>query len=71
MRDSVDGPHADQFAIAIEVEDHRAGRAVVERGEADYARLWRAVNDVNRGRYDEYQAKTGRPIPLVRLTSAT
>lgn len=41
---------------------------VVERGEDDYARLWRAVNDVSRGRYDGYQAKTSRPIPLVRLT---
>jgi hypothetical protein len=29
--------------------------------------LWRAVNEVNRGRYDRYQAKTSRPIPLVRL----
>lgn len=41
---------------------------VVERGEDDYARLWRLVNEVNRGRYDGYQAKTSRPIPLVRLT---
>ena len=41
---------------------------VVERGEADYDRLWRLMNEVNRGRYDGYQAKTSRPIPLVRLT---
>lgn len=41
---------------------------VVERGEDDYARLWRLVNEVNRGRYDGYQARTSRPIPLVRLT---
>lgn len=41
---------------------------VVERGEADYPRLWRSVNEVNRDRYDAYQAKTSRPIPLVRLT---
>ena len=41
---------------------------VVERGEDDYARLWRLGNDVNQGRYDGYQAKTRRPIPLVRLT---
>jgi deazaflavin-dependent oxidoreductase (nitroreductase family) len=44
---------------------------VVERREADYARLWRSVNEVNRGRYDRYQAKTNRPIPLVRLTPST
>ena len=31
-------------------------------------RFWKAVNDVNRGRYDSYQAKTSRPIPVVRLT---
>jgi deazaflavin-dependent oxidoreductase (nitroreductase family) len=41
---------------------------VVERGAEDYDRLWRSVNEVNRGRYDGYQAKTSRPIPLVRLT---
>lgn len=41
---------------------------VVERGAEDYERLWRSVNEVNRGRYDRYQAKTSRPIPLVRLT---
>jgi deazaflavin-dependent oxidoreductase (nitroreductase family) len=42
---------------------------VVERGAGDYERLWRAVNVANRGRYDRYQAKTARPIPLVRLTA--
>ena len=41
---------------------------VVERGDEDYARLWRSVNDVTRGRYDRYQAKTTRPIPVLRLT---
>jgi deazaflavin-dependent oxidoreductase (nitroreductase family) len=41
---------------------------VVERGDGGYRRLWQAVNDVNRGRYDRYQANTSRPIPLVRLT---
>lgn len=40
---------------------------VIERGAGDYARLWRSVNQVNHDRYDGYQAKTGRPIPLVRL----
>ena len=41
---------------------------VMEPGDEDYARLWRAVNEANRGRYDRYQAKTTRSIPLVRLT---
>ena len=43
---------------------------VVERDEPDHPRLWRLVNEVNRGRYDGYQAKTTRPIPVVRLTPA-
>jgi deazaflavin-dependent oxidoreductase (nitroreductase family) len=37
-------------------------------GDPDYARLWTLVNDNNGNRYDEYQQKTTRPIPLVALT---
>jgi deazaflavin-dependent oxidoreductase (nitroreductase family) len=40
---------------------------VLEPGDADYARLWKVVNDNNRHRYDGYQKKTNRPIPLVVL----
>ncbi|WP_409428753.1 nitroreductase family deazaflavin-dependent oxidoreductase [Mycobacterium sp. SMC-11] len=36
--------------------------------DADYARLWRIVNDNNANRYDGYQHRTTRPIPVVRLT---
>ena len=36
--------------------------------DPDYRRLWRIVNDNNAGRYDGYQAKTARPIPVVRLS---
>ena len=36
--------------------------------DPDYARVWRIVNDNNSGRYDGYQARTIRPIPVVRLT---
>jgi F420H(2)-dependent quinone reductase len=43
-----------------------AGMAdAVNKGDAEYARLWRLVNDANKGRYDDYQLKTTRPIPLV------
>jgi len=28
--------------------------------------LWKLVNDKNAGRYDGYQKKTTRPIPLVK-----
>ena len=56
--------------VGVQVGRERfpAVATVVERGEADHDRLWRSVNDVNRTRYDRYQAKTDRPIPLVRLT---
>ncbi len=47
-----------------------AGTArVLERGDADYDRLWRLVNDNNHGRYDAYQAQTERPIPLVVVST--
>lgn len=47
-----------------------ARASVVERGDPEYPRLWRLVNDTNHGRYDVYQSKTQRPIPLVVLTPA-
>jgi deazaflavin-dependent oxidoreductase (nitroreductase family) len=38
----------------------------IGRGDPDYARLWKLVNDKNGNRYDaSYQKKTTRPIPLV------
>ncbi len=37
----------------------------VSKGDPDYNRLWRLVNDNNKGRYDEYQRQTARTIPLV------
>jgi deazaflavin-dependent oxidoreductase (nitroreductase family) len=38
--------------------------------DADYARLWRIVNDMpgNRNRYIGYQRRTSRPIPVIVLT---
>lgn len=57
-------------AVRIQVARRRgSGRArVVERDDADYARLWGLVNAVNHNRYDGYQARTSRPIPLVAVT---
>ena len=47
---------------------HLDARAeVVTPEHADYGRLWALVNDVNHGRYERYQARTERPIALVRL----
>ncbi|MDV3124423.1 nitroreductase family deazaflavin-dependent oxidoreductase [Mycobacterium sp. 21AC1] len=36
--------------------------------DPDYARLWKLVNDNNSHRYEAYQKKTSRPIPIVVLT---
>jgi F420H(2)-dependent quinone reductase len=39
----------------------------IEKGSGDYDRLWTLLNQKNGGRYDQYQRKTSRPIPLLRL----
>ena len=41
---------------------------VVGHDDPSLERLWRLANENNGGRYDRYQAKTARPIPLVALT---
>ena len=38
--------------------------------DPEYARLWRIVNANNADRYDGYQAKTDRPIAVVRITAS-
>jgi len=45
-----------------------AAAEVIGPEDARYAALWKLVNERNHGRYDQYQAKTSRPIKLVRLT---
>lgn len=35
--------------------------------DPDYSRVWRIVNANNANRYDAYQARTTRPIPVIRL----
>ncbi len=40
----------------------------VERGDPDYERLWAVANANNHARYDAYQTRTSRPIPLLVLT---
>jgi F420H(2)-dependent quinone reductase len=37
--------------------------------DPDYARLWQIVNKNNSNRYEAYQKKTSRPIPVVVLTA--
>jgi deazaflavin-dependent oxidoreductase (nitroreductase family) len=46
----------------------KATAEVLTPEHADYERLWKLVNVTNHQRYDSYQAKTARPIALVRLT---
>jgi deazaflavin-dependent oxidoreductase (nitroreductase family) len=42
--------------------------SVIEHDDPDFARVWKLVNDNNAGRYDAYQKRTSRPIPVVALT---
>jgi deazaflavin-dependent oxidoreductase (nitroreductase family) len=57
---------------AVEVQVGRrsfpAIAAEIGHGDPDYPRLWKLVNDKNSNRYDEYQKKTTRQIPVVALT---
>ncbi|HJR24231.1 MAG TPA: nitroreductase family deazaflavin-dependent oxidoreductase [Acidimicrobiales bacterium] len=59
-----------QPAVEVQVQRRRAAAVaeVVERGDPEHPRLWSLVNGVNHGRYERYQGKTERPIPVVRLT---
>jgi hypothetical protein len=36
--------------------------------EADHSRLWEIVNKNNGNRYNGYQNRTSRPIPIFALT---
>jgi deazaflavin-dependent oxidoreductase (nitroreductase family) len=59
-------------AVTVQVARRSArGRArVIEPGDPDYPRLWALVNRVNHRRYEAYQRRTTRPIPLVAVTPA-
>jgi deazaflavin-dependent oxidoreductase (nitroreductase family) len=46
---------------------HICSATVIGHDDPDFPRLWKLVNDGNRGRYDAYQRKTERPIPVVAL----
>jgi deazaflavin-dependent oxidoreductase (nitroreductase family) len=54
--------------IQIGRERQPATATVIERGEPDFDRVWKAVNDNNSDRYDAYQTQTSRQIPVVALT---
>jgi F420H(2)-dependent quinone reductase len=48
----------------------RASASPVLPDDPDYTRLWKLVNDNNSQRYEAYQEKTSRPIPVVVLKPA-
>jgi F420H(2)-dependent quinone reductase len=54
-----------QVAIQVGKRKMPATARILERGDGDYERLWKLVNENNHGRYDAYQSQTSRPIPLV------
>lgn len=56
--------------VEVQVGRERSkGRAkVLVPTDPDYARVWKIANDGNNDRYNEYQKKTSRPIPVVVVT---
>ena len=54
--------------VQVGRERRRAKARVVGHDAPDFDRLWRLVNENNNGRYDGYQAKTEREIPVVVLS---
>ncbi len=46
-----------------------ANAVEIGASDPDYSRLWKLINDKNSNRYDGYQKKTTRRIPLVALGS--
>ncbi len=59
--------------VDVQVGRHRflATATEIGLGDPDYARLWELVNGRNGNRYEAYQKKTTRPIPLVALVRAS
>jgi F420H(2)-dependent quinone reductase len=59
----------DNSDVDIQVgREHIAACAtVIESTNAEYPRLWDRMNGSVNGRYDVYQSKTSRPIPIVSM----
>ena len=54
--------------VQVGVRRFPATARAVLPGDADYDRLWDAVNAGNHDRYRAYQKATSRPIPVVVLS---
>src|SRR5215212_9627124 len=50
--------------VQVGRERAKATARILEPKDPDYSRLWKIVNDNNRGRYDDYQKMTDRRIPV-------
>ena len=55
-------------AVGVQIGRERRQMQARIAGPAERARLWPLVNQLNAGRYDAYQARTDREIPLVILS---
>jgi deazaflavin-dependent oxidoreductase (nitroreductase family) len=53
--------------VRVKHRSFPAKARVVDKQDPSYARLWEMMNKVNHRRYEAYQAKTSRLIPLVVL----
>lgn len=56
-------------AVEIQIGRERrpATATVIGEDDPDFQRIWRIVNDNNANRYEAYQARTTRRIPVVAL----
>jgi deazaflavin-dependent oxidoreductase (nitroreductase family) len=54
--------------VQVGRERSKATAKVLGPEDPDYARAWKLANDGNSNRYDAYQEKTSRPIPVVVVT---
>jgi deazaflavin-dependent oxidoreductase (nitroreductase family) len=54
--------------VQVGRERSKATAKVLGPEDPDYARVWKLANDGNSNRYDAYQEKTSRAIPVVVVT---
>jgi F420H(2)-dependent quinone reductase len=54
--------------VGVQIGRERRQMKARVANPAERARLWPLVNELNAGRYDVYQSRTEREIPLVILS---
>jgi F420H(2)-dependent quinone reductase len=60
-----------QVQVQIGRTPFKATGTEIGSRDPDYTRLWKLVNDNNANRYEAYQKKTTRPIPIIALSRPT